>query len=120
MARLAPDPTLEAARLWLPLTPSRASSRPGIDVSSPEKRLLLALLTEATTVLRHSAGARSRAGKRRFAETAAWFASDATDSAFTFASVCDILGLDATYLRSGLQRWQPLVGEAPCPSPASA
>jgi CBS domain-containing protein len=55
--------------------PSQVSSRPGIDVSSPEKRLLLVVLAEAITALRHGAGARSGAGKRRFAETAAWFAS---------------------------------------------
>jgi CBS domain-containing protein len=96
--------------------PSQVSSRAGIDISSPEKRLLLAVLAEAATALRYTAGARSRAGRRRFAETAAWFASDATDSPFTFASICDILGLDAAYLRSGLRRWQPFAGEAPCPS----
>jgi hypothetical protein len=113
MARLAPGHTLEADCVWVP-------SRPGVDVSSPEKRLLLAVLAEAITALRHGAGARSRAGKRRFTETAAWFASDATDSLFTFASICDTLGLDTTYLRSGLQRWHPFAGEAPCPSRASA
>jgi hypothetical protein len=120
MAQFVPGSTLEAARLWLPLMPSQVSSRPGIDGSSPEKRLLFAVLAEAITALRHGAGARSRAGKRRFAETVAWFASDATGSPFTFASICDALGLDATYLRSGLQRWHPFAGEAPCPSPASA
>jgi hypothetical protein len=120
MTRLLAGPVLEVAHLWLPLLPSQDASRLSVDVSSPEKRLLLAVLAEAVTTLRHSAGARNRAGKRRFAETAAWFASDATDSPFTFASICDTLGLDVTYLRSGLQRGQPFAREAPCPSPASA
>jgi hypothetical protein len=119
MERRMPGSTLEAARFWLPLVPSQVA-RPGTDVSSPEKRLLLAVLGEAITAFTHSAGARNRAGKRRFAEVAAWFASDATDSLFTFVGICDTLGLDASYLRSGLRRRQPFRGEAPCPSAASA
>jgi hypothetical protein len=91
-----------------------------VDIESPEKRLLLAVLSEAITTLRHTAGARTREGRRRFAETAAWFASDATDSPFAFASICDALGLDAAYLRSGLRRWQPTEGGEPYPLPASA
>jgi hypothetical protein len=120
MARLASDTTLAEAHLWLALMPSQVSCRHGVDVSSPERRLLLAMLAEAITTLRHAAGARSRAGQRRFVETAAWFASDATDSPFTFASICGVLGLDTVYLRSGLRHWQRFAEGAPCRLPASA
>lgn len=110
---------IDVASRYLPILPSQASRARSIDVSSPEKRLLLAVLADAITALRLSAGARNRAGRHRFYETAAWFASDATDSPFTFASICDILDFDIEYLRAGLRPWQTLAGEDPRPSAVS-
>ena len=54
MAQLVPGTTLGTAPLWLPIMPWRVASRPSIDVSSPEKRPLLAVLAEAITTLRRS------------------------------------------------------------------
>jgi hypothetical protein len=120
MTHVAREVSLGAANAWLPLMPSQVSSRSSLDAFAPEQRLLLAVLAEAVASLRRNAGAHGPGGRRRFAETVAWFASDATDSPFTFASICDALGLEAAYLRSGLGRWQPSAGGEPCRSAASA
>jgi hypothetical protein len=69
---------------------------------APEKRLVLALLTEALATYRRCARARSGKGRRLFREAAHWFASDATDLPFAFVSVCDVLGLDPDAVRRSL------------------
>lgn len=69
---------------------------PRIDVSTPEKRLALAVLADAVRVVRR--------GRSDAAEDEAWFASDATDHPFGFVSICQALGLDADHLRAGILR----------------
>jgi len=70
--------------------------------TEPERRLMLAVLDHAIEEL----GQRTfdPRGRRRFAETADWFAADSLDYAFSFASICLSLGLDADYLRARLRR----------------
>jgi hypothetical protein len=72
----------------------------------PEHRLMLAVLEDAVHVYQvgcADGGARTR---RLFAEAEQWFASEATSSPFAFVTICQVLGLDAEYVRSGLRRWR--------------
>ncbi len=53
-----------------------------------------------------------RSHERRAAASAAeaWFAADGSPALFPFEYVCDVLGLDATAVRSALQRRRGAMG----------
>ena len=71
-------------------------------VLQPEKRLMLAVLESAiATFLRSPGHAR---GRRESREVEHWVQSPDTSSPFTFLRVCEALGLDAEFLRTGLAR----------------
>jgi hypothetical protein len=73
--------------------------------ASPEKRLLLAVLEEAVgTYQRHVVESESRSPEV-FADVEAWFASEDTDWLCSFVAICDVVGLDPTYVRTGLGLW---------------
>ena len=40
----------------------------------------------------------------------AWIESDDKSWIFSFENICDVLGIDATYLRKGLRRWKQQAG----------
>jgi hypothetical protein len=61
----------------------------------PEKRLMLALLTDALAVIRGARAERQRA----VAEARAWFAATDPGWPFSFVRVCDALGLDPERVR---------------------
>lgn len=69
---------------------------PRLDVSSPEKRLALAVLADAVRQVREG----------RATDEEAWFASPAVDHPFAFVRICELLGLDPDDLRRGLGRMQ--------------
>ena len=69
---------------------------PRLDVSSPEKRLALAVLADAVREVRD--------GGHRATDDEAWFASPAVDHPFAFVPICEVLGLDPDHLRRGLHR----------------
>jgi len=71
-----------------------------------EKRLMLAVLEDAVGTLQRYVHARSRREQRLLHETLEWFASDDLDWPFAFVNVCDGLGFDVDYLRTGLRRWR--------------
>ena len=71
-----------------------------------EKRLMLAVLEEAVATFQRYVHAQSRRGRRLFAETLEWFASDDLGWPFTFVNLCHGLGFDVDYLRMGLRRWR--------------
>jgi hypothetical protein len=66
---------------------------------APEKRLLIAVLEEAIKSYR----ALAFSGGRRFAEVEEWFACDDNRYTFSFASICEVLGLSATGIRKSLR-----------------
>jgi hypothetical protein len=70
----------------------------------PSRRLLLAVLEDAVITFEKCATARDHRGRRIFLETEAWFRSDDTAAPFSFIAVCDALGLDPDYVRSGVWR----------------
>lgn len=73
---------------------------------SPERRLLAAVLEDAVHMFQQLHGAQRFRGRRLFREVENWFASERTDHLFTFVRICDVLGLDAGWIRSGLARWR--------------
>jgi hypothetical protein len=69
----------------------------------PEKDLLLAILQDAIDTYRKYRGARDRDGKKQFRETEEWIMEGGDDWIFSFNNICELLGLDADYLRRGLR-----------------
>ena len=90
------------------ILPAQLEDRPlGGARIQPEKRLQVAVLTDAVATFRRLDGVENPQARRLFAEAEAWFASDEADGPFTFVTVCDSLGLDPTYIRRGLREWRP-------------
>jgi hypothetical protein len=67
-----------------------------VDVSTPQKRLALAVLSDAVRQVRQ--------GGPNATDDEVWFASDAADHPFAFVAICHALGLDADHLRRGIRR----------------
>lgn len=80
------------------IEPVQFASRALVD-SMPEKQLLLAVIEEAAATYRTERGRSGFRSQRLFREARLWIESNATDTAFTFRSVCDALGLDHTWVR---------------------
>src|SRR5712691_989777 len=93
---LAPDTVLPAQLVDAPLGGARIQ---------PEKRLQVAVLTDAVVSFRRWADVDEPRGRRLFAEVEAWFASDDADGPFAFVAICDSLGFDPGYIRRGLRHW---------------
>ncbi len=72
----------------------------------PEKRLMLAVLEEAVADFQKQVVAKSGEGQRGFRELEEWFGSEDRDWPYSFANICDSLGLEASWVRSGLMRWR--------------
>ncbi|MGB8685662.1 MAG: hypothetical protein WCD12_22470 [Candidatus Binatus sp.] len=74
----------------------------------PIQRLMLATLADAMDCFLNYAEAHpvSRRG-RLHAEARRWIFDDAASGAFSFNWICDGLGIDAAYLRGGIQRTAP-------------
>ena len=95
------------------ILPSQLLSRA---IATPEKRLLLAVLEEAVgTFQRHVVS--DGHDRAVFSAVEAWFASEDTAWLYSFIGICDALGIDATYVRSGLERW---LSAQPAPSREAA
>jgi hypothetical protein len=69
-----------------------------------EKRLMLAVLTDAIEILTKGPGANGSHRRRLFAETWEWLACDDADWPCSFVGVCDALGLDVRAVRQALTR----------------
>ena len=76
-------------------------------IATPEKRLLLAVLEEAVATYQRYASAPRLDARHRavLADVVAWFASADSHGLYSFVGICDVLGLEATYVRSGLGLW---------------
>lgn len=78
-----------------------------------ERRLMIAVLEDAVEVYRKKAGARDRRGRQLFADAEAWIESDDRSWLYSFANICDILGIDASYLREGLRLHKTRIAGTP-------
>jgi hypothetical protein len=70
------------------------------------KRLMLAVLEDAMRCYQSYAASRSSAHRRLFVESEGWLMDRRSDSAFSFVTVCETLGIDPGCLREGLRRWR--------------
>ena len=71
----------------------------------PEKALLLAVLEDAVSCFLEYHAAEDRFGKGRFQEAEEWIMHTGNDWLFSYENVCELLGLNAEYLRRGLRHW---------------
>lgn len=109
------------------LLPSQFSTRLGGRAlgKKGEWRLLVAVLQDAIECFQKHLYAQGKEERMLFKEAERWTmgrnadpvsqAQDGTLS-FSFQYICDVLDLDADYLRSGLRRWreaQPVPGDTP-------
>jgi hypothetical protein len=75
-----------------------------------ERRLMVAILEDAVDVYRKQAGARDRKRRQLFEDAEAWIESPDRSWIFSYENICDVLGIDAGYLRKGLRTWKQRVG----------
>ena len=68
-----------------------------------ERRLMIAVLEDAVDVYRKQAAAKDHRGRQLFEDAESWIESPEHTWLFSFQNICDVLGLDAEYLREGLR-----------------
>jgi len=71
----------------------------------PERRLMLAVLEDAIADFQRLGFATTPAGRREFLAARAWIELDGSDWSFSFAAICEALGLDAQGIRRALGVW---------------
>jgi hypothetical protein len=71
-----------------------------------ERRLMLAVLEDAVDSYRKYALARDPREQATFLEAREWFLSTDRSWLFAFENICDVLEMNAGYLRAGLDRWR--------------
>lgn len=75
-------------------------------VQEPERRLVIAVLEDAVDCYQKYLGAKDRKGAQLFSDAEEWFLSSERSWPFAFENVCDLLGMNAEYLRRGLAGWK--------------
>ena len=72
-----------------------------------EKQLMLAVLEDAISCFQNYISTKVKWEKIQFCEAEEWiFAQEDNDSLFSFASICETLGQNPSYIREGLLRWR--------------
>jgi len=74
---------------------------------APEIRLMIRILEDAIFCFQRYRNAKDGPTRRSFREAHDWLMSDDKDWAFSFPSICEVLGLNPSYVRRGLQQWTP-------------
>src|SRR5262245_55754944 len=97
--------TLDSSAILVPeaVLPSQLDAGPHVGMQ-PEKRLMLAVLDNAVLLVLHGGTARDERTRRHAAEASRWLASDAGHWPFAFVNVCQVLGLDPSWVRAGVCR----------------
>ncbi|MGH7905967.1 MAG: hypothetical protein ACREP6_05010 [Candidatus Binataceae bacterium] len=72
----------------------------------PVKRLMMAVLEDALRCFQNNAAAKTGARARAFAEAEEWLCGESGEGPFSFDTVCETLGIEPQYLRSGLRNWR--------------
>ena len=72
----------------------------------PEKHLMHAILEEAIKTFRMHASSKSGHDYRLFLDAQLWIMARNDDWLFSFENICEVLGLDPDFVRSGLTRWK--------------
>jgi hypothetical protein len=71
-----------------------------------ERRLMIAVLEDAVDVYRKQAGATDPRGRELFHAAEVWIEDPDRTWLFSFQNICDVLDIDADYLRRGLHLWK--------------
>jgi len=67
-----------------------------------ERRLMVAVLEDALDVYRKQLAAHDGHGRTLFREAEEWIEDTKADDLFSFENICDVLDLNAGYIRRGL------------------
>jgi len=65
-----------------------------------------AILEEAIKTFRLYVSTKSRREQRLFLDAELWIMSRNDDGLFSFENICEVLGLDPDFVRSGLAHWK--------------
>src|SRR5438093_17960 len=68
-----------------------------------ERRLMIAVLEDAVDVYRKQAGARDPRAQQLFQDAEEWMEDTDRSWLYSFENICDVLDIDADYLRRGLR-----------------
>ena len=71
-----------------------------------ERRLLIAVMEDAIDVYRKQVAARDVRGRELFRDAEEWIDNPDRTWLFSFENICDVLDLDAGFLRRGLHAWK--------------
>jgi hypothetical protein len=71
-----------------------------------ERRLMVAILEDAVDVYRKQVVARDRKRRQLFEDAESWIESEDRSWIFSYENICDMLRIDADYLRKGLRVWK--------------
>jgi len=72
----------------------------------PEKRLMLAVLEDATACFQKYIFARDGRGKNLFHAAEKWIMEEGNDWLFSFENIWEVLEFEPQYVREGLMRWK--------------
>jgi len=72
----------------------------------PERRLVVAVLQDAVDCFQKHLWARDRKAHQLFVDAEEWIISEDRSWPFSFENVCDLLQINAEYLRRGLLTWR--------------
>jgi len=106
---------VDNAEMWI-LPEQYLARRQG--EQQPLRRLMIALLEDAILTFQRHLFAQSEAGRRLFSEAETWLMDENPGLPLRFEDVCDVLDLDAGFLRRMLRGWRARAvasGEATVP-----
>ena len=84
------------------------SSRHVKSEMEPERRLALAVLTDAVRCFQRNIRTRSRTKIREFTEVKSWLFQTEDKGPFSFDNICYLLDIQPDFLREGLRQWRAL------------
>ena len=78
-----------------------------------ERRLMIAVLEDALDVYRKQLVAHDARGRQLFLEAEQWLEDREANDLFSFENICDVLDLNAEYIRRGLKSLQARLLDKP-------
>jgi hypothetical protein len=94
---------------WIPLDPADIGLFESVykkTIREGEERLMLAVLENAVEYFQKYVLARNPRGKQLFQEAEEWFLEKDGEALYSFASICETLGLHPDPIRKGLLVWK--------------
>ena len=83
-----------------------------------ERRLMLAVLEDAIDCFQKYAHTSDLRGRQLFAESYEWIMSPDKRWLFSFENICQIVDMNADYIRQGLSRWRTQNAKSGVPLPS--